>query len=203
MDFAKERSPQQYDNSFDLVLDKIHWIVLFAVMLVPLHSYCVRCIEVYGLTMASTLSFPFTNWISYYLLPLLRDSSGAEWIVEHTTMQRKVEQLKVSKHNSCISTTKPADSVYNNSAAVSSTSSSSSPCSLLHKKPLNVFLARRYRKDCDVKDSINHDLNFDDVYEHVHKVNDEWFQQQQPLLTEERMHALRLAFETATLNEHT
>lgn len=146
---------------------KVHWIVIFAVMVVPLHPCCLLC-EVYRSLRADNGVYIVISFHELdFLLPLLRDSPGAEWIVEHTTMERKVEQLKVSKHNSCISTTKPADSVYNNSTAVSSTPSSSSSCSLLHKKPLNVFLARRYRKDCDVKDSINHELNFDDVSDYV------------------------------------
>jgi hypothetical protein len=47
----------------------------------------------------------------------------------------------------------------------------------------------------------NSTLDFEAVYEHVHRVNDQWFRVQQPLLTPERIQELKGGFGGVILND--
>ena len=112
------------------------------------------------------------------LLPLLRDLPGANWTVEHTTMERQVERLTGK------TTTKSPLTVENDGSA-------SKHFSTDNRKPLNVLVCRRGAGD----NAPGGGLDFDAVCDHIHRVNDQWFQEQQPLLTEDRIRDLKFAFE--------
>jgi hypothetical protein len=103
------------------------------------------------------------------VLPLLAELPGAAWEVTCTTLQRQVENITAT-----ISTP--------------TTATSSSPST--NSKPLNVLIARKSSV------STTEELDYGTVRQHVHRVNDSWFQKQNPLLTRTRTQELQKAFET-------
>jgi hypothetical protein len=180
MDFTKEQLPALYNDSFDLVLDKstldctLCSDIATASMLLQVYRTLKEAGGVY-----LVISFHERE----LLLPLLRDLPGAQWTVEHTTMERQVEQLTGSVTASPVATW------------VSEHDGSPAKHTSAQRKPLNVLVCRRnVEVTRDKKNDSMHVLDFDAVCEHIHRVNDRWFQEQQPLLTEQRIEELERAF---------
>jgi hypothetical protein len=167
VDFSQAPLPYS-DNFFDLVLDKstLDCTLCSDNATASLLLQVYRCLAIGGVYML--ISFHELE----LLLPLLADLPGAAWEVTCTTLQRQVESLVVgsrattSATPSCPST---AHTTPNNNS-----------------KHLNVLIARKRQSTAQ--------LNFDAVRQHVHKVNDSWFQKQQPLLTRIRAQELAHAF---------
>jgi hypothetical protein len=201
MDFTKESLPSNYINSFDLVLDKstldctLCSDTATAALLVQVY----QTLKVNG-GVYLVISFHDVD----LLLPLLRDLPGAQWTVEHTTMDRQVEQLSVTEK--CVSTQLQRQGA---SSVVDTTTSSPSSPSHHYPKPLNVMIARRSFQQNEINDDVVHrdnviansTLEFEAVYEHVHRVNDQWFRVQQPLLTPKRIQELKEAFRGGARND--
>jgi Methyltransferase domain len=180
LDFTKEQIPDEYTHSFDLVLDKstLDCTLCSDTATASLLVECYRTMRPDG-GVYLVISFHELD----LLLPLLRDLPGAQWKVECTTMDRQVEEIRGG-----------SDSV---GATAESTTMPSATASH-NQKPLNVLIARRFTSpDGDPNDGTSSELDFDEVYNHVHRVNDQWFQEQQPLLTERRIDELKRAFGTA------
>ena len=168
IDFTKQSLPEQYTNTFDLILDKS----TLDCTLCSDTATASLLIEVYRTLSKSSGTYMVISFHELdLLLPLLQDLPGTNWTVEHTTMDRQVECLNTNSNNNNIQQYK------------------SLPSS--NQKPLNVLIAWCNGQD---DDNHNHNLNFDDVCQHVHEVNDRWFQEQHPLLTEERLNDLQIAF---------
>jgi ubiquinone/menaquinone biosynthesis C-methylase UbiE len=181
IDFTKQNLPEQYDNMFDLIVDKS----TLDCTLCSDTATASLLIEVYRTLKKNGGTYIV---ISFHepglLLPLLQDLPGARWTIEHTTMERQVERI--------------APAVANHTAANNNNNKiqqQEEPLPVHNQKPLNVLIARCCNVDDDPKDADKHiQLNFEDVCQHVHEVNDRWFQEQHPLLTEERFNDLRTAF---------
>jgi hypothetical protein len=199
MDFTKESLPGEYTNSFDLVLDKS----TLDCTLCSDTSTAALLVQVYQ-TLKVTGGVYMV--ISFHevglLLPLLRDLPGAQWTVEHTTMDRQIEPISVSQDRAW--TQQHRQDV---SCMFEPTLSSSS---VRHNsKPLNVMIARRTVPQHITNDDVVHcddliansRLDFEAVYEHVHRVNDQWFRVQQPLLTGKRKLELKEVFLGVAVND--
>lgn len=179
LDFTKDHLPETYNNMFDLILDKstLDCTLCSDTATAALLVECYRTLRAdNGVYMV--ISFHELD----LLLPLLQELPGAQWNVTHSTMERQVEDILASTDNVATPAkdmTKPATKAVSNHDI----------------KPLNVLIARRYNNnDDDHDDDVSSTLDFDSVYQHVHRVNDRWFQKQQPLLTKERIEELRQAF---------
>ncbi|KAG7337217.1 methyltransferase domain containing protein [Nitzschia inconspicua] len=187
LDFTKEHLPEKYNDSFDLVLDKstLDCTLCSDTATAALLVECYRTLRSDG-GVYMVISFHELD----LLLPLLQDLPGAQWTVTHTTMERQVEQLPTTSDPSMSGSTVKAQGSFPASEPSHNNNNNN------NRKPLNVLIARR---SC-VFDGCGNNiatstLDFDAVYSHVHRVNDRWFQEQQPLLTELRIHELKEAFE--------
>jgi len=125
------------------------------------------------------------------LLPLLQELPGAQWSVQSSTMERQVE---------CVGGKQTCKENLAGSSSIPTTLPSQSSPSIPNQKPLNVLVATCHQNgisevmsEGSISESY-HSLDFDKVCQHVHQVNDQWFQEQQPLLTEERIQDLKRAF---------
>ncbi|KAG7349091.1 methyltransferase domain containing protein [Nitzschia inconspicua] len=186
LDFTKEHLPDKYIDSFDLVLDKstLDCTLCSDTATAALLVECYRTLRSDG-GVYMVISFHELD----LLLPLLQNLPGAQWTVTHTTMERQVEQFPMTSDPSRRGSTVKAQESFPSSEPSHNNNHNS-------KKSLNVLIARR---SC-VLDGYGNNiatstLDFDAVYSHVHRVNDRWFQEQQPLLTKLRIHELKEAFE--------
>lgn len=102
------------------------------------------------------------------LLPMIGDCPGMQWTIEHVVVQRQVEDLLGA------------------SARTTNPPSSSDLVDNDYRRTVNVLLCR--------KQATAGVLCREAIAEHVHAVNDEWFQASHPLLTEERRAAIEVAF---------
>jgi hypothetical protein len=205
LDFTKESLPSKYSNAFDLVLDKstLDCTLCSDAATAALLTQVYQTLKVNG-GVYLVISFHDVN----LLLPLLRDLPGAQWTVEHTTMDRQVEQISVpQKHVSTRQQRQDPSYIFE----TTSSSSSSIPSTGSHNsKPLNVMIARRFlpklqtnNGDDDHRNHViaNSTIDFKAVKEHVHRVNDQWFRVHQPLLTSKRKQELKEAFWRVAVND--
>lgn len=186
-DFAKEPFPYP-NNRFDLILDKSTLDCTLcsdkaaACLLVQVY----RCLKIGG-------CYLLISFHEYeFLAPLLKNLPGANWDVQHSTMERQVEDLGIiNQLNADHETdTKLTQAGEGEPAVESNPPEHETP-------PLNVFILRKQPSPNSeaVEEEDPHTLDWDAVSSHVHKSNDAWFQQHQPLLTRQRSQALKEAFE--------
>lgn len=127
------------------------------------------------------------------LLPLLRDCPGTDWIVSHQVICREVEDLignscnkKAIQHtNDAISSETDIESAW--------TTGSFQPTEG-YRTTVNVMICRR----CG--DAGESELDREQVRNHVHETNDEWFQCHNPVLTRARHDELQSAFGKQSLD---
>ena len=62
-------------------------------------------------------------------------------------------------------------------------------------KYVTVVTCRRRPSD---KSVVDNELDWDQVYEHVHRVNNQWYQQTNPMLTKQRVQTIERAFASST-----
>ncbi len=194
LDYTSQTLPLLYSNSFDLVVDKS---TLDCTLCSDCSATAAFLSEIYR-----TLSSNYGVYliISFHeldlILPLLRDLPGAKWTVSHTTMERQVECLGLNNNCHAIETPK--------SVPVELDSENDTESVPSNRKPLNVLIARKMLT-CETQilggeptpspySSSPGVLVFEDVVKHVQEVNDRWFQDEQPLLTNERIENLKSAF---------
>ena len=192
LDYTTERLPEGCADSFDLVVDK-------STLDCTLCSDCAATasflMEIYR-TLRRPTCDPIGDAnddssngrnggvylvVSFHeidlILPLVRDLPGANWTVTHTTMERQVECVATNARG--YGSSSNDDETDNFGTAASAETQA--------RKPLNVLIARRERGE-------PLELDFDAVVGHVQEVNDRWFRDEQPLLTEERISELGRAF---------
>jgi hypothetical protein len=141
---------------------------------------------------------------SDFIQPLLENLPGAHWNVECTRIPRQMEHLNMNERNAT-STNEVNEKVRIDSDEVSSDSirnmytwsSGKFQPDERYVKYVTVVTCRRRPTD-----SGNNELDWDQVYEHVHRVNNQWYQQTNPMLTKERVQAIERAF-VASTNEGT
>ena len=196
LDYTRERLPDCYANMFDLVVDKS---TLDCTLCSDCASTASFLMEIYRTLKANVNDDDGANGgvylvISFHeldlILPLVKDLPGAHWTVTHSTMERQVECVVnnargYSGSNGSSSNNRTIlrnDENYEETAANTTSGGG--------RKPLNVLIARRLPN----REESSPELEFDDVVRHVQEVNDRWFQEEQPLLTEERVRDLRRAF---------
>jgi hypothetical protein len=168
VDFTTSTIESAEDASFSLVLDKS----TLDCTLCSDHATAALLVEVYRCLAVGGFYVLISFHEKDMLLPLLRDLPGAEWEITCQTMARQVEKLEGLGSTDNMST---------NSFIANANSH-------LHP-PLNVLLARKVGRQGE-----HHGLSVDDVREHVHRVNDVWFQQTHPLVTRPRQQALQASF---------
>ncbi|CAJ1891430.1 unnamed protein product [Cylindrotheca closterium] len=187
-DFAEKPFPYP-SNRFDLILDKSTLDCTLcsdkaaACLLVQVY----RCLKVGGCYLL--ISFHEYD----FLAPLLENLPGANWDVQHSTMERQVEDLGIINQ---LNADHESDRQNNTKEEEGEPATELNP-SANEKPPLNVFIIRKLPSpnSSEDEDDDPHTLDWDRVSAHVHKCNDAWFQQHQPLLTRQRTQALKEAFE--------
>ena len=188
LDYTSQTLPECYSDSFDLVVDKS---TLDCTLCSDCSATAAFLSEIYR-TLSS--SYGVYLVISFHeldlILPLLRDLPGAHWDISHTTMERQVECLDANKNSYATETSNPLPiekDPDNDTETIPS-----------NRKPLNVLIARKLpicETEMGVEGSTSPPkLVFEDVVKHVQEVNDRWFQDEQPLLTNERIEDLKAAF---------
>ena len=200
LDYTSETLPENYADSFDLVVDKS---TLDCTLCSDCSATASFLMEIYRTLKVNGGVYLVISFHELELiLPLLEDLPGAQWTVSHTTMERQVECLVANASGRSSTTTGPNNNNNNNSTSeqtIHGTENNESSS----RKPLNVFIARRRWPVCETTDggstaggesSPPPALVFEKVVEHVQTVNDRWFQDEQPLLTETRIEDLRKAF---------
>ncbi len=173
VDFTKSSIEQAQDASFSLVLDKS----TLDCTLCSEHATAALLVEVYRCMAVGGCYLLISFHEKDLLLPLLRDLPGADWVVTCQTMARQVERL--DDHSNLES----KNPISEDSATSHGTDTYSS-----HHSPLNVLLAQKMEGEG------NHHLSIDQTIDHVHRVNDSWFQQSRPLLTRQRHQQLQSSF---------
>lgn len=121
------------------------------------------------------------------LRPLLEDCPGAQWTFSHTVMHRHVEALGVGGNPRIITNLADVDVPVHSSAW---TSSGFQPDEVYHRT-VNVLIGRRRTNA-----TISTILDSRAVYEHVNACSDQWYRQQNPILTPQRTHQIRESFQT-------
>ncbi|OEU07544.1 hypothetical protein FRACYDRAFT_197568 [Fragilariopsis cylindrus CCMP1102] len=215
-DYYKEKLPNQYTEYFDLVIDKGTLDCTLCSDSTAVASFLIevyRSLKKLAIESKSSDDDNDNNGvggvylvISYHeldlMLPMLRDMPGAEWTVDYTTMERQIETLP-SKHNN------NNNNGSNNNGSNTNTNDNGkekedrndniiqSQQSSTTRKPLNVLIARR----CCHNSNIEKELDFNAICQHVETVNNRWFQEEQPLLTDKRIQELKYSFSILSLEE--
>jgi len=196
IDFTEEPFPYP-SNRFDLILDKSTLDCTLcsdkaaACLLVQVY----RCLKVGGCYLL--ISFHEYD----FLEPLLKNLPGANWDVKHTTMERQVEDLGIINQLNADHDIDRQSNTTTEGEGEPVPVESNSSLEKNEKPPLNVFMLRKRLPLPNNNDSEvlvldpPHTLDWEAVSAHVHKCNDAWFQQHQPLLTRQRTQALKEAFE--------
>lgn len=188
LDYTSQTLPERYSDLFDLVVDKS---TLDCTLCSDCSATAAFLSEIYR-----TLSSNHGTYlvISFHeldlILPLLRDLPGAHWEISHTTMERQVENLNANKNSYATENSTPLPTETDSDSDTATIPS--------NRKPLNVLIARKLpicETEIRVDSShLHRKLVFEDVVKHVQEVNDRWFQDEQPLLTDDRIADLKAAF---------
>ena len=139
-----------------------------------------------------------------FVLPLLRDCPGADWSVEHTVVERKVD---IPEHlvgriaaSTCADTIVEGPDLLDDTTAQinqgSAWSSGSFQPGSEYRKSCNVFICRKGggRRSSDISTGDDGLIHFDAVRDHLHKTSDEWFKKSNPMVTHTRESDVRAAF---------
>ena len=145
---------------------------------------------------------------SDFIRPLLENLPGAHWDVECTSLPRQMEQLTNIERNTTSSSSSTVADMGNEGANASVTnvnttytwSSGTFQPDDRYVKYVTVITCRRQPRDSATSTSETSDelLDWDQVYDHVHRINSQWYQQTNPMLTKERVHTIEQAFASLT-----
>jgi len=207
VDFTKNPIPNTQDLSFGLILDKGTLDCTLcsetngtASLLMEVY----RCLAIEG-GVYMVISFHEIDFI----VPLLRDLPGAQWTVTYQQIKRQVEELPDHQssilhppshhhHRNDDNDNEIDDKANNNDPLHTNLSSPPSPEENHPPSPLlTVVLARKYGAPSSSSSSSPYpssSLNLEDICNHIHRINDEWFQESRPLLTEERQEEIQRKF---------
>lgn len=142
------------------------------------------------------------------LRPLLENIPGAEWDVSFQKMNRQMDDLVGTKNgtvrNQVPSTTQsgqppisPVAEINGSMNGVAWASGTFEPDEQ-YIKTLSVIICRRIGNPGGI--SNNFMLDRDALMEHVNKTNDKWFQEGNPMLTDNRKREIRQLFQTHNTN---
>jgi len=135
-----------------------------------------------------------------FVLPLLRDCPGADWSVEHTVVERKVDIPEHLVGRIAASTCVDGPVLLNDTTTQikqgSAWSSGSFQPDSEYRKSCNVFICRKggRRRSSEMSTGDDGLVHFDAVRDHLHKTSDEWFKKSNPMVTHTRESDLRTAF---------
>jgi SAM-dependent methyltransferase len=189
-------------STFDVVLDKstLDCMLCTDTGAVGLLLETYRCLKENGGVYLVISFHP-----SEFIRPLLEDLPGAHWDVQCTSIPRQMEQLNTIENNGTLNGT--VTKLGNESDEASSESinnlytwsSGTFQPDERYVKYVTVVTCRRRPRDAGNSISvINNELDWDQVYEHVHRVNNQWYQQTNPMLTKERVQTIERAFAAST-----
>ena len=189
VDFTCERLELWDNASFDLVLDKS----TLDCLLCTDKATAGLLTEIYRLLKPGGVYLLISFHEQELLHPLLSNLPGADWHVSSCVMQRKVEDLirKCTSHKA--DETKPAIVAYPKTEFEDKKETSVECC-----RTVNVFQCRK-RQPEPSQNQRNDELNWNAVYHHVHDTNDQWFQKQNPMLSDERRLQIEAAFKEKSL----
>ena len=172
LDFTQEPIPYP-DNFFGFILDKS----TLDCTLCSDNATASLLIQVYNKLAVDGVYLLISFHENELLIPLLSNMPGTHWDITCTTMDRQVENLITTSNNSTAVDQEQRNDTWNPS-----------------KKPLNVIIARKLQSSSNENNSNNDDDLYESVCRHVHQVNDDWFQQHQPLVTRARTQELKDCF---------
>ena len=187
LDFTTTKLPFE-DGYFDVVLDKSTLDCTLCSDVSTAHML----VEIYRTLSCNNGTYIVISFHEIeLLLPLLRDLPGSNWTVETTTMSRQIERHEVSGNTTGV--TCPAETTKTTSVSNSTQSD--------NQKPLNVLIIRKTKNNTaeienDHDGANGYKLDYDDVCHHIHETNNRWFQIHNPLLTPERIDAIRQSFQS-------
>ena len=185
-------------SKFDVVLDKstLDCMLCSDTGAIGLFLETYRCLKEDG-GVYLVISFHPSDFI----LPLLQNLPGAHWDVVCTSIPRQMEQLKRVESNNMLSNGSVAKlgNVTDDASSESinnkyTWSSGTFQPDERYVKYVTVVTCRRRLNDS----SSSNELDWDQVYEHVHRVNNRWYQQTNPMLTKERVQTIERAFALST-----
>jgi ubiquinone/menaquinone biosynthesis C-methylase UbiE len=185
-DFSQPSALPFDDASFDIVIDKS---TLDCLLCSDKGSAGLIC-EVFRVLKPGGVYVVVSFHHIDFLRPLLEDCPGADWTMTNTVIDRQVEDLISNKQ----ADTRRAVSLTEHATIPDSTQSRQwsererfEP-SESYRRTVNVLQCRRRGSTVP--------LDLSSVYEHIHAVNDQWYQKENPLMTRKRKDELYQAFET-------
>ena len=184
------------DNSFDLIIDKS---TLDCLLCSPTESVTAFLTEVYRLMNATTGVYICITFHSIqFMIPILQDLPGAEWDVTYEIIPRQSENLNdyVSTNTVPIITTTTTTTTTTTNTVTPVVSSIDGPDLDDKFKTFKVITCRRRRRH--PHDAVTEHLDWDDVCDHVQRTSNEWFQQEHPFLTDERVEEIHTIFQNST-----
>jgi ubiquinone/menaquinone biosynthesis C-methylase UbiE len=181
VDLASERVPFP-TQFFNLVMDKS---ALDCTLCSDKATTGLLC-ETYRVLKPNGVYFVVSFHHPDFLVPLLRDLPGADWIISHQLLRRHLDDVTGShvKHD-FYPTSLPVDEVQQSS---SRWASGSFDPDKNYDKTVNVLICRKSNK------ADHDDLNPDAIHQHIYETNKSWFQSQDPMVTSSRKDELISTF---------
>jgi len=216
IDFTCERLQAWDSASFDLVLDKS----TLDCLLCTDKAAAGLLTEVYRVLKPGGVYLLVSFHEAAFLRPLLADLPGADWIVSDCVMQRQVEDLigagSSSRTNSGSSTKSGTNVITSVQPPLTSPplQSEAEEAAVIkinsdYRRTVNVFQCRKRQESNNAAASSNNqhhhhhaehqELDWNAVYHHVHDTNDQWFREQNPMLSEERKQQIQETFGVESL----
>lgn len=135
------------------------------------------------------------------LLPLLRDCPGTDWDVSHTVIRREVEDIIGTADNKSV--THEIDKRKQNAIIPPKSTNETSPWTTGTFQPTEGYRTTVNVMVCTRRGTRGDKLDREQVRNHVHETNDEWFQTHNPLLSRVRHDELQSVFENRSLDLRT
>ena len=191
---------ESHSQKFDLILDKS---TLDCLLCSDDGAAGLIC-KVYQHLKINGVYFLISFHQVHFIKRLLEDCPGASWSIEHFTVERKVDSpakvkqqesllykndnLKFDSSNDSLVKESNIDALEDGPATWKDGSFAPDD---EYRRVVNVFVCRRQENDQNA--TVN--LDYASVVNHIHEVNDEYFQEANPLVTHVRMEQLKSQFE--------
>jgi hypothetical protein len=188
--------------TFDLVIDKstLDCMLCTDTGAIGLLMEAYRCLKESGTYLV--ISFH----PSEFIVPLLKNLPGADWDVSFTIIPRQIENLhaNVNRNTSAVSTldynrdfkvdNEVNDTLSSEKKLYTWSSGIFQPDENYIRTVTVVQCRRRPRNATMSSIDSGNCLDWDLIYKHVHKINNEWYQQMNPMLTKDRVYKIQNAF---------
>lgn len=199
VDFSQEQLPETADAAFDVIVDKSTLDCLLCTdrAAAGLLSEIYRCLKPNGAYVC--ISFHHQN----FLEPLLQ-LPGAEWTIETAQLKRQVEDV-ISKQSekTCEMSTSLGDSATEPTQGLPSEGRFSDDNATSAWGSGNFHPDNQYHRYVQVLVCQKHShgvIDYEAVYEHIHGVNNRWYVEQNPMMTERRQEEILQAFQDNELD---